>query len=396
MAQDIVIPQNLGALPAVFGGRFEDNDELSGGIVSSFAVLAFRGKVWRVKFRGVEQNLLTDKGDPMPSVEVVLVKSAPHLSKLYYDGGFSEGDSRAPDCWSSNGVNPDRAVQNPVNSVCATCPKNEFGSRITDDGKQAKACTDHKRLVVVPLDDMGNELYGGPMLLRIPAASLGDLSTYANALKQSGYPFYAVGTRIKFDIDKAFPKLVMNPIRTLTQDEGAYIMELRDDPKTLRILNEVSEAQPQGEEQASPQFEQAPTQPAPQQARPGPAPQQAKASPQPNKTPPQGPAPAAAQAPKPAPRPAPAAAAAPPPASRSVPPPAPKGTSAIGAAIANPAPRVAAPVARAAPPPPPPPATRTPPRAAPAPAPAAPPAEEEAPQDFTDDLDSQLAQLMGA
>lgn len=299
MAQDIVVPE-MGQLPAIFANVSYDADELGAGIVGGFGVVSYRGKVWRVKHRGNEEDLLNENGDPVASVEVVMIKAAPHLAKIYYDGGFQDGAAAKPDCWSSNAVNPDPTVPNPVAQSCALCPNNAFGSRVTENGKAAKACSDHKRSVIVPLADMANEAYGGPMLLRIPAASLRELAAYSQQLKQAGYPYFGVATRISFDRKEAFPKLLFKAIRLLTQEEAQYIISMRNDPQVLRILNEEPEAvaaDRSDEGQSNGLFEQPPEKPAPKAAAPKPAPAPA---------PKPAPAPVRAAAPPPAPAPAPA------------------------------------------------------------------------------------------
>lgn len=379
MGQEMVLPESMrkGTMSSVLAGHTADsNDELSGGIVSSFAVLAYRGKVWRVRFRGVEENLVTEAGDPMPAVEMVIIKAAPHLSKVYYAGGYNEDASSKPDCASANNINPDVNIIDPISAACATCPMNQLGSRITENGKRAKACSDHKRTVVVPLLDMGNELYGGPMLMRIPAASLGELSAYANLLKPAGYIYYGVGTRVRFDINEAYPKLVFNAIRALADDEAAYILSLRDDPQVARILSESPAADVLDSDEAPKQalFEQ-PPQTAPKAPTHTKAPTQAPQAPQATKAPTQAPR----AAPTPAPTPAPRVVA--------------KPVSAITTAVQTPAPRpVARPVVAASAPVAARPATQAPKAAAPAPA----THEEqgEAPGDFQAALDTELDALL--
>jgi hypothetical protein len=89
----------------------------------------------------------------------------------------------------------------------------------------------------VPLDDIDNEIYGGPMLLRVPAASLKTVKEYGDKLAQMGWPFYAIGTRITFGTE-AYPKFVLTPVRALSDEEADRIIALRDDPRIGRILNE--------------------------------------------------------------------------------------------------------------------------------------------------------------
>jgi hypothetical protein len=150
---------------------------------------------------------------------------------------------------------------------------NAWGSRITPAGKPGKACSDSKRTVVVPLGDMENEVFGGPMLLRIPAASLQDLAQYGQRMNALGYPYYTIGTRISFDVKEAFPKFVFKEIRALSDAEADRILELREDPRVARILSETEVVSEQMAPPA-PAFEQPAPAPAfaPKVAAPKPAP----------------------------------------------------------------------------------------------------------------------------
>jgi hypothetical protein len=204
--------------------------------------MGYKGKVWSTRFGGVDTPLMREDGDgARGSIEVVIVKAAAPISKIFYKGGYVEGSTAAPDCWSASGVAPDGSVQNKVHATCADCPMNAWGSRVTEAGKQGKACADSRRIAVVPVADIDNELFGGPMLLRIPAASLKDLKAYGDLLNSYQYPYYACATRISFDPKEAYPKFVFNAIRPLTDDEGRKIMALRDDKRVATVLNESSD-----------------------------------------------------------------------------------------------------------------------------------------------------------
>ena len=102
-------------------------------------------------------------------------------------------------------------------TTCAGCPQNAWGSRITPAGKKAKACADSKRVAVSPLGDIRNEAFGGPMMLRVPAASLVDFANYGDGMDARGYQYYAVGTKMSFDSAEVYPKLVFEPIRPLNR-----------------------------------------------------------------------------------------------------------------------------------------------------------------------------------
>lgn len=274
MGTELALPKNFGAVSKLFANQQASNDELGSGIASSYGIVGYRGKVWSIKHQGKETQLMRDDGDgPRGSVEVVIVKAASAVAKIFYAGGYQDGSNSAPDCWSTNGVTPDAAAQNKQNATCAGCPMNAWGSRVTEAGKQGKACSDNRRIAIVPLNDMANDMFGGPMLLRIPAASLKDLKAYGELLNSYHYPYYACATRISFDPKEAYPKFVFSAIRPLTDEEAKYVLELRGDKRVSNILNEaqeISSAVAKQEEDAIPAspFEQAPAPAAPKAAAP--------------------------------------------------------------------------------------------------------------------------------
>jgi hypothetical protein len=99
-------------------------------------------------------------GQPLFSLDVVLLKANPQLSKLYYSKAYAEGDDGAPDCSSANGITPDSGVPNPQSASCAGCPQNVWGSKITPQGTKTKACADMRRLAVVPERDIACQTWG--------------------------------------------------------------------------------------------------------------------------------------------------------------------------------------------------------------------------------------------
>ena len=213
-----------------------DNKALSEGIASSFPVLSFRGKVWRVRYQGEATPILME-GDPVPAILCVIVQANPLLSKLYFAGAYEEGSSDAPTCFSLDGKAPDASAEAPQAASCAACPHNVWGSKITPQGSKTKACSDSRRLAVVPYPDLANEAYGGPMLLRVPPASFKELVRFSKHLDDIGGHFSAVVTRIGFDLEAAYPKLVMREVRALTAAEYKTVVGLRDAETVERMLS---------------------------------------------------------------------------------------------------------------------------------------------------------------
>ncbi len=263
----VTAPQNFGALSTRLAGQVVEND-LGAGISGGYGMIGYKGKVWSIRHRGNEQTLMREDGDgPRGSVELVVVKASAHISKVWYEKGFEEDSKAAPDCFSANGITPDPTSTKKQASVCASCPRNAFGSKLKQDGTagKGKACSDSKRLAVVPLADITNEMLGGPMLLRVPAASLNDVATYGTGVAKMGFPYFGVGTRVSFDAKEAYPKFIFAPIRALTDPEAELVLAMRSDPRVDRILAEdVYEPIEHQPEESKPglAFEQAPAAPA--------------------------------------------------------------------------------------------------------------------------------------
>lgn len=217
--------------------------ELSGGVVSGFPIISYKGKVWRIRKSGEEEMYLDAGGNAMPTIEVILVQANPTLSKIYYDKQYEEGSNDAPTCFSNDGVRPDSSVQEPVNNLCANCPMNAWGSRITPQGKKARACNDARRMAVVFANDLyENGVDCQKLLLRVPPASLNPLKDYAEkVLGSKGIPFFGIVTRIGFDPQAAHPQFTFKPARFINDDEAEAIAQLRGSEDIKRILAEAQE-----------------------------------------------------------------------------------------------------------------------------------------------------------
>lgn len=242
------LPANLGAVSSKFASANIANTAAA-GIEGGFASLKYKGSKWAIDYRGQSTPITrTVDGETFQSmtVEVVIIDASPTKSKVFYSAGYAgEGSNEKPTCSSANGVTPDAHVVNKQANVCATCPMNQSGSRIDENGQaRGKACRDVKRTAVVPIGDLENERFGGPMLLRVPAASLVDFAKYTQELERMGAPFCSVSTRITFG-PEAYPKFVFSPVRALSDEEAETILRLRDDPQTKRIIaGGMSEAAP--------------------------------------------------------------------------------------------------------------------------------------------------------
>lgn len=244
MSNAIVVPAAFsgGQVAAAFQGQGAGED-LSGGITGGYGLLKYRGKVWSVQHNGQSAVLMREDGDgPRGSVDLVFLKANTQLSKTFYINGWDENSNAAPDCASANGIVPDQGVPHPQAPACAACPRNAWGS--APNGSRGKACGDHRRVAVAPLADIRNEFYGGPLLLRIPAASLQDLAVFDARYKGLGYPYFTMAIKVSFDPAESYPKFVFHAIRPLNEDEARVVLELRGGPDVARVVHEQSAPAP--------------------------------------------------------------------------------------------------------------------------------------------------------
>lgn len=223
-----------GKLAELFGGAFQEQAaDLTGGVSVGFPVLSIKGKVFHIK-QGGEATLVTQPNseDPATSLNVILLKANPHISKVYYENGYEEGADTKPTCYSNNGIAPEDDSEEKQSLKCATCPKNQWGSRITDNGKKGKACSDSRRVAVAPAGEPDNA-----MLLRVPAASLKPLMQYGKALSSRGVPYQAVITKLSFDHTVAHPLLKFAPAAALSEDIAETVFDTVNGEVVEAIIN---------------------------------------------------------------------------------------------------------------------------------------------------------------
>jgi hypothetical protein len=245
-----VVPKPTG--PVAISSRWakvpRDNTDLSKGVAISFPILAIGTNQWVVRWKG-EDKLVTIPNTeyPAPFVDVVILKAQKEMSRVFYASGYVQGvRGKKPDCWSSDGVRPDETVAQPVNPVCATCPKSEWGSGGSAAAPKAQACQQRRRTVVTPYApgiDLTNEAEGGPMLLSVPPGSLTNLVKYSEQLDDmeladgsKGMPYAACVTRLSYEPLLKYSKVVFQYLKPLDDAESDVIIALQDAEVVNRIL----------------------------------------------------------------------------------------------------------------------------------------------------------------
>lgn len=187
-----------------------------GGIVSgAHPKISYRGMRFRLNQPNGEEQLVETQ-----HIDVIIVDSNPHISKVYYAKGYNKNEeASAPDCYSDNGVAPSSRVSTPQCATCAMCPWNAWGSKVNDNGQKTKACSDSKKIAVILANNAAGPLYE----LRIPAASLADFKGALKPWIDAGYPYSAIQFRVSFDATVEYPKLVFTALGYINEVQAGEV-----------------------------------------------------------------------------------------------------------------------------------------------------------------------------
>ena len=217
---------------AIFGGAavpaFARNNELSetakalmGGAAGvSTKRISIKGGVFRLLAGGKEVASIDER-----HLDVIVVKAASKVSRVFYAKSYDAETVSGPDCWSNDGEKPDATAGNKQAATCMACPQNVAGS----GQGNSRACRYQQRLAVV----LANNPEGDVLQLTLPATSVfgkeeGDkrpLQAFVRYLAVQNPPINPeqIVTRMKFDTKAESPKLVFAPVRWLTDDEYAVV-----------------------------------------------------------------------------------------------------------------------------------------------------------------------------
>lgn len=165
-------------------------------------------------------------------LDVVLLDGNKNVSKMYYDSPYNaaDNDAKPPTCFSDNGIAPSVEAQLPQSALCATCRWAEFGSKVTDAGKNSKACSDSKKIAIVLATDTPVVINGAAgiakayeqmFLLRLPTMSMKPWKIYGKSVLDRHVPLQGVVTRVTFDPQADYPALMFQATGFLT-DEAVF------------------------------------------------------------------------------------------------------------------------------------------------------------------------------
>lgn len=189
---------------------------MGGSGISSTKRISIKGGVFRLMSGGKEMANIEDR-----HLDVIIVKAAPKVSRVFYAKSYDADNITGPDCWSNDGEVPDPNAQNKQAVSCIKCDNNVAGS----GQGNSRACRYQQRLAVVLENNPGGDV----LQLTLPATSIfgkedGDkrpLQAYVRHLTLASPPVDVekIVTRMKFDMKSESPKLVFAPKRWLTEDE---------------------------------------------------------------------------------------------------------------------------------------------------------------------------------
>lgn len=167
-------------------------------------------------------------------LDVIVVDANPNASKIYYAGIYNpaETEFKAPDCYSDNGIAPAARALKKQSVSCAQCPHNVWGSKITPNGSQTKACADAKKLAVLLADNPTGPSY----LLKVPPASLKNLYTFVESLANRGIDLPLLVVRLEFDTAADYPKLKFNPMQWIDENQATAVQRLTGSNEIKQLL----------------------------------------------------------------------------------------------------------------------------------------------------------------
>ena len=242
-------------------------EDMLTGMSRGFPVISIEGKNWSIK-RGDTKEIIRRPNvdgelEPARSIEVVILRANKGTAKVFYAKKYTPGSVEKPDCYSNDGVAPAADAVNAQAKKCATCPHNKWGSRITDEGKKAKACSDVKRLAVAAPDAIND-----PMLLRVPSTSLANWDEFVKYVSGRGYAPIQCKTRISFDPEATHQLLQFKPLGVFGDDVVAEAVQAAG----TQTVEDIIGGAPTAAEESNGSAHEAAPKPAPVEEAPAPAP----------------------------------------------------------------------------------------------------------------------------
>jgi len=217
--------------------------------------ISIKGKMFRYFLNGEWHSITKEEDGEVVNatlINAVVLGHAPTRSYALFEGGFKDGESQAPACWSHDSKTPDSTVQEPNNPTCEGCEKRVVGSAFTEGGQATRACRE-SRLISVALIQSATEI-SQPLQLRLAVGSL--WQSKENAVLQEAQGWYSydayvamlskmgiahpcmVATRIKFG-DGAGTTLLFKMAGRLGADDLLKAAKLAGSDEVKKTLGQI-------------------------------------------------------------------------------------------------------------------------------------------------------------
>jgi len=219
--------------------------------------LTFTGKTWTININGEAKQLMREiDGEEVPVsvMNAVILDYAKTRGRAYYEGQFDAKNPGRPKCWSADGKVPHESVTDKQAQVCNVCEWSKKGSKMNDQGQSITACSQYRLIALVP----ANRLDFTPLRMKIAVTS--DWDDQSPDLKANGwfgfknYIDHLVAnkenatsmlvTKMKFDPNVAYPKIIFSRSRWLEEHEADIIEPVALSEEVKRLIS--GEFSPEG------------------------------------------------------------------------------------------------------------------------------------------------------
>lgn len=169
-------------------------------------------------FFSIRGGQLSFNGAPLPNNEVAVVILDAVLENIYYDTDFDPEQATSPACYAfgrgAEELAPHPDAPRKQAELCSACPQNEWGSSKRRQGSRGKACSNKRRLALLPAG--GLDAQGKFTPLEDPAlfegAQLGLLKLPVTSVKAYGQYLHTVLTVFKVPHQMAvFTRISVEP-----------------------------------------------------------------------------------------------------------------------------------------------------------------------------------------
>ena len=147
-------------------------------------------------------------------MEVVILSCLDTLRSYYTD-------DKTQACMSLDGITPSEDAPFAQAKKCIVCTQNQWGSRITPNGKRAKACGEFAYLDLLSPDDIRYTYQ-----MRVPPTSLRAIRDYKKLLVSRGHSLKSVVTKVDTHSQETHDLLSFRVVRFLEDGELENLIEL--------------------------------------------------------------------------------------------------------------------------------------------------------------------------